>query len=444
MQTKLAAVLVREVAGNRPVPVTVICRELGISRQTYYKLRRRFAEDGVDGLMPRSRRPHHSPRQLSAAEEGAVVAAFKWLQDEGWDYGAISIHARLTAQAVTGLGDSEPDQLDSEPTVVALNRVASLRTIHRVLHRRGLAPPEPNKRTRASGRRFEFPASNDCWQIDAFEHRLATGEVVVVFELLDDHSRLLLANLAWPSEDGAGAWTVVAAGIAVFGPPRMFLSDNSLAFSGARRGRQVQFETNLCALGIKPITSRPYHPRTCGKNERHHQTSQRWLRRRPAAETLEQLQTQLDTYLEAYNTKRPHQGIGMATPAARYHSGQRNRPDTSEPRHQRQRQRQRDGVHDLHRPHRQRPRPNPPRRHRHRTRQPMDRLQSHRIPHQQPRPGLPPRRPRPRTHHRPHPQLPTHRTTPRRTPPHPTHRYDQLTQRVTDVLTRNCQRCPYA
>lgn len=325
MQTKLAAVLVREVAGDRPLPVTVICRELGISRQTYYKLRRRFAEDGVDGLMARSRRPHHSPRQLSAAEEDAVVAAFKWLQEEGWDFGAISIQARLRAQAVTGLGGDVPD----EPGT--LDRVPSLRTIHRVLHRRGLAPPEPNKRTRASGRRFEFPASNDCWQIDAFEHRLATGVVVVVFELLDDHSRLLLANLAWPSEDGAGAWTVVAAGIAAFGPPRMFLSDNSLAFSGARRGRQVQFETNLRALGIKPITSRPYHPRTCGKNERHHQTSQRWLRRRPVAETLEQLQTQLDTYREAYNTKRPHQGIGMATPAARYETGQRNRPDTGDP-----------------------------------------------------------------------------------------------------------------
>jgi transposase InsO family protein len=334
MQTKLAAVLVREAGGDRPLPVTVICRELGISRQTYYKLRRRFAEDGVDGLMARSRRPHHSPRQLSAAEEDAVVAAFKWLEEDGWDYGAISIQARLKAQAVTGLGDSQPDELpDSEPDsepVVALDRVPSLRTIHRVLHRRGLAPPQPNKRTRSSGRRFEFPASNDCWQIDAFEHHLATGAVVVVFELLDDHSRLLLANLAWPSEDGTGAWTVVASAIAVFGPPRMFLSDNSLAFSGARRGRQVQFETNLRALGIKPITSRPYHPRTCGKNERHHQTSQRWLRRRPVAETLEQLQTQLDTYLEAYNTKRPHQGIGMATPAARYKTGQRNRPDTGD------------------------------------------------------------------------------------------------------------------
>jgi transposase InsO family protein len=326
MQTKLAAVLVREAAGDRPLPVAVICRELGISRQTYYEYRRRFAAEGVDGLVPRSRRPHHSPRRLSAVQEDAVVAAFKWLQDEGWDCGAISIQARLTAQAVSAAQESGP-------AVAAVGRVPSLRTIHRVLHRRGLVSPEPSKRTRASGRRFEFPASNDCWQIDAFEHRLLTGKVVVVFELLDDHSRLLIANLAWPSEDGAGAWTVVATGIATFGRPRMVLSDNSLAFSGARRGRQVQFETNLRSLGIKPITSRPYHPKTCGKNERHHQTCQRWLRHRPLAQTVEQLQVQLQTYRQAYNTQRPHQGIGMATPAARHHAGHREQPEPDNAQH---------------------------------------------------------------------------------------------------------------
>jgi transposase InsO family protein len=319
MQTKLAAVLVREAAGERSLPVTAICLELGISRQTYYEYRRRFQAEGVDGLMPRSRRPHHSPRQLSPAAEDAIVEAFKWLQDEGWDCGAISIQARLTALA-----------LAADPCQVL--EVASLRTIHRVLHRRGVVAAAPEKRTRASYRRFEFPASNDCWQIDAFEQTLAGGEVVVVFEVLDDHSRLLIANLAWPSEDGAGAGPVVAAGIAVFGRPRLLLSDNSLAFSGARRGRQVQFEANLRALTIKPITSRPYHPRTCGKNERHHQTCRRWLSRRPAAATIEELQTQLDTYRDAYNTKRPHQGIAMSTPAARHHAGRRLLPpDNAEP-----------------------------------------------------------------------------------------------------------------
>jgi transposase InsO family protein len=315
MQTKLAAVLAREVVqGRGTVPVTVICAQLGISRQTYYVYRRRFQAEGVAGLMPRSRRPHSSPRRLGVGVEDAVVAAHKHLEEHGWDCGAISIHARLLAGAG---GEAVP----------------SLRSIHRILHRRGLVPPAPQKRTRASYRRFEFPASDDCWQIDAFEHALADGGTVVVFEVLDDHSRFLVANLAWPGEDGAGAWTAVSTAIAAYGRPRMLLSDNSLAFSGARRQRQVQFETNLRALGIKPITSRPYRPTTCGKNERHHQTCQRWLRRQPPAATIAALQTQLETYRAAYNQHRPHQGIGMTTPTARHEAGRRQpHPDAGDAR----------------------------------------------------------------------------------------------------------------
>lgn len=310
MQTKLAAVLVREGAcGSRPVPVAVICRELGISRQTYYVYRRRFAAEGVDGLVPRSRRPHRSPTRLSGEVEDAVVVAYKRLDEDGWDCGAISVRCWLLAHPA------------ADPAAVLA--VPSLRSIHRILRRRGLIAPAPSKRTRASYRRFEYPASNDCWQIDAFEYTLADGSTVVVFEVLDDHSRFMLANLAWPSEDGAGAWVAVSTAIAGYARPRMLLSDNSLAFSGARRRKRVQFEINLRALGIKPITSRPHRPTTCGKNERAHQTCQRWLRRQPRAASLEQLQTQLDSYRNHYNEQRPHQGIGLNTPAARYRSGHR-------------------------------------------------------------------------------------------------------------------------
>jgi transposase InsO family protein len=315
MQTRLAAVLVREAAGGRSVPVSVICRELGISRQSYYVYRRRFAAEGVAGLSARSRRPHSSPGRISAEVEDGVVAVCKQLDEQGWDCGAISIRVRLLADAAAGAGG------DGQAWPVP-----SLRSIHRILHRRGLIAAQPHKRTRDSYRRFEFPASNDCWQIDAFEHTLTDGSKVVVFEVLDDHSRFLLANLAWLSEDGAGAWAAVSTAIGRHRRPRMLLSDNSLAFSGARRSRRVQFEANLRVLGVKPITSRPYRPTTCGKNERAHQTCRRWLRRRPSAQTIDELQAQLDTYRDGYNTRRPHQGIGLSTPAARYHAGHRELP----------------------------------------------------------------------------------------------------------------------
>jgi len=307
MQTKLAAVLARESAGE-VVSVVQVCANLGISRDTYYRYRRRFAADGVDGLIARSRRPHHSPRRLSGDIQDAIVAARKVLAEEGWDNGAISIRARLLRDGV--------------------DPVPCTRTIHRLLLGLGLVSPTPGKRPRSSYQRFEFPATDDCWQIDAFEHTLSGGQVVVVFELLDDHSRYQVANLAWPSENGAGAWTCVATAISRYGQPRMLLSDNGLAFSGARRHRRVSFEHNLHALGIKAITSRPYHPQTCGKNERGHQTIQRWLAAHHTAATMPELQAQLDTYRTAYN-QRPHQGIGGDTPTRRRNTGTRPMPDTN-------------------------------------------------------------------------------------------------------------------
>ena len=46
------------------VPVAVLCREAGISRETFYVWRLRWAAGGPAGLAPRSRRPLSSPGQL--------------------------------------------------------------------------------------------------------------------------------------------------------------------------------------------------------------------------------------------------------------------------------------------------------------------------------------------------------------------------------------------
>src|SRR3712207_5340880 len=86
-----------------------------------------------------------------------------------------------------------------------------------------------------------------------------------------------------------------------------------ISFTGRRIGQVVLVETNLIALGIKPIYSKPRHPETCGKNERGHQTTQRWLAHQPPADTLRHLQQQLDRYRELFNN-RPHQALDGATP----------------------------------------------------------------------------------------------------------------------------------
>jgi transposase-like protein len=305
METKYAAMFASVERGRESV--TGVCARLGISRQTYYKYRRRLAVEGMEGLHPRSRRPESTPTMTPQAMVELICCTRALLENEGWDNGALSIRNRLLRDGV--------------------DQVPAWRTIHRVLVREQLVKPQPAKRPRSSRRRFEFPAPDDLWQIDAFEHALADGTVVVVFEIKDDCSRTQIANLAWPREDADGAWLCLSRGIEQWGKPLLVLSDNSLAFNGRAHGMVVTVEKNLRALGIKPITCRPGHPQTCGKNERGHSTLQKWLRAQPPAVTVAELQSRIDCYQTAYNN-RPHQALDSnQTPLERRIAARRARSE---------------------------------------------------------------------------------------------------------------------
>ena len=84
-------------------------------------------------------------------------------------------------------------------------------------------------------------------------------------------------------------------------------------FAGGRGGRNG-FETELARLHITQKNSRPNHPTTCGKVERFHQTLKQWLRARPAANTINELQALLDTFVERYNHHRPHRSLPHRPP----------------------------------------------------------------------------------------------------------------------------------
>jgi transposase InsO family protein len=293
MQTKLAAALAQFSQGDR-LDVRATCRELGISPPTFYKYAGRFEQLGWEGLFEESRRPRHSPNQTGTAVEELIVRWRKELADDGWDNGAQSIYWRMKAA-----GQDPP----------------TARTIHRVLVRRGLVVPAPAKRPRSSYRRFGFARTNDCWQIDATQCTLADGSIAVVFHLIDDCSRKVLNSVAASTETGEAACRCVSEAISEFGVPAMFLSDNGAAFSAKVRGGEGELERILRALGVNAVTSSPYHPQTCGKVERHHQTFAKWLDAQPAPPaTVTELGTFADTFDGLYNSERPHSAHEGATP----------------------------------------------------------------------------------------------------------------------------------
>jgi putative transposase len=198
---------------------------------------------------------------------------------------------------------------------LGMTPVPSTASLARIFRDQGVARIEPKKKPRASFRRFVYPAPNACWQLDGTEYVLTGGRKCVIFQLIDDHARLAVAShVAW-GETSEAAIAVVKKGIAAHGVPQRLLSDNGAALNPSRRGVLGQLVAYVTSLGVEPITGKPYKPTTQGKNERFHQTLFRWLDKQPLAETLEQLQEQVDAFDVIYNTQRPHQGLpGRITP----------------------------------------------------------------------------------------------------------------------------------
>ena len=133
--------------------------------------------------------------------------------------------------------------------------------------------------------------------------------------MIDDHSRLLVASRAFATTKAADVVETFHLGASELGLPASMLTDNGAIFTAESRNGACAIELELQALGIDYKHSRPYHPQTCGKVERFHQTLKKWLAKQRRAATVAGLQAQLDRFRRYYNTVRPHRAIARRTPA---------------------------------------------------------------------------------------------------------------------------------
>jgi hypothetical protein len=160
---------------------------------------------------------------------------------------------------------------------------------------------------------------NERWQGDINHWPLADGTSAEILNLIDDHSRLALLSKARITTTGPDVLASFRVAFRRYGIPASVLTDNGAVFTGTpRRGGRVALEIELDLLGVRMHHSRPYHPQTCGKVERFHQTQKKWLHAQPAAATLTDLQRQLDRFRRYYNTVRPHRAIDRRTPHSAY------------------------------------------------------------------------------------------------------------------------------
>jgi transposase InsO family protein len=284
-----------------------VARDYKISRYWVQQLVKRYETEGEAAFQPRSRRPHTNPHAIGLDLEDRIVRLRKELSKKGLDAGAETIRAHLESSGVP--------------------RLPSASTIWRVLTRRGFVTPQPKKRPRGAGKRFCAEMPNERWQADITHWQLADGAGVEILNIIDDHSRLDLLSQARPTTTGTDVLTSFRAAFRRHGIPASVLTDNGAVFTGTPRGGgRVALEIELDLLGVRVRHSRPYHPQTCGKVERFHQTQKKWLAAQPAPATLADLQRQLDRFRRYYNTIRPHRAVGRRTPEHAYLARPKARP----------------------------------------------------------------------------------------------------------------------
>jgi transposase InsO family protein len=295
-----------------------VAREYGVSQGWISRLVARYRLEGEAAFQPRSRRPHTSPTRLPQSTIDLIVELRQTLAGKGLDHGPHTIAWHL---------------LHHHGLTVSVN------SIHRHLHVAGLITAQPQKRPKASYIRFAAEQPNERWQADFTHWWLAEGTHVEILCWLDDHARYALSVTAHRRVTGPIVLDTFREAIDTHGIPASTLTDNGMVFttrlSGGKGGRNA-FENELRRLGITQINSTPGHPTTCGKIERFHQTLKKWLTRQPCATTIAELQTQLDSFIDEYNHRRPHRSLPhQATPATAYTTRPKADPATRTDTHNR-------------------------------------------------------------------------------------------------------------
>lgn len=283
-----------------------LCRRFGISPTIGYKWLGLYRTEGVAGLSDRSRRPLSSPGQ-SPEELEAQVTAVR-LEHPAW--GGRKIRRVLQDQG-----------LAAPP---------SASTITQILRRRGLLDG-PGADERRDWVRFEHAEPNDLWQMDFkgwFD--LAAGRCHPL-TVLDDHSRYALEIGACGEERGETVKARLETVFRRYGLPWRMLADNGPPWGTAGHGEHSRLGVWLMDLDIGLAHGRPYHPQTQGKDERFHRTLKAEVLDGKAFKTLADAQAAFDAWRPVYNTIRPHEGIGLQTPAQRYRMSPRSLPETIAP-----------------------------------------------------------------------------------------------------------------
>ena len=199
-------------------------------------------------------------------------------------------------------------------------RIPARSTVHAVLDRHGLVKRGRKRRPRAQGTPLSAgSAPNDLWSVDfKGEFRLADRRYCYPLTVSDHASRFVLVCEALESVKEAGVIPAFERLFAERGLPAAIRSDNGAPFASPNGLYGLsRLSVWWLRLGIAVERIKPGRPQQNGRYERLHLTLKKEAIH-PACANILQQQARFETFVDEFNTERPHEALDMKTPAEVY------------------------------------------------------------------------------------------------------------------------------
>ncbi|HEV3403822.1 MAG TPA: IS481 family transposase [Gaiellaceae bacterium] len=282
----------------------------GVSVRTVSKWRRRYLEEGEQGLADRCSAPASVPSRTDEARV-ALIASLRRLRMTGAEIAeTLAMPASTVSGILTRIGLGKlwrPEPLEP-PNRYEKKRPGEL--VHVDVKKLGRISGGAGHRVTGDRRKqgsSDHSARATGWE---FVHVCVDDATRLVYvEVLDDEKAVT----------AVGFLRRAVAHFAAFGiRVERLMTDNGSAY------RATSHALACKALGIKHLRTRPYRPRTNGKAERFIRTLLGGWAYGAIYRTSHERRAALAGWLDFYNHRRPHRSLGRQAPLERLHALNRN------------------------------------------------------------------------------------------------------------------------
>jgi transposase InsO family protein len=289
--------------------VAAACDAAGVSRATGHKWVKRYLDEGVDGLLDRSSRPHHTPHALHADRVRKVLNARRRDKTGPHQLAAklglprSTVYAVLRRHGVSRLTDL--DRPTAKPIRYVRERPGEL--VHVDVKKFGSIPAGGGWRGNPSGhhtlqtRRNRAAANRKGRASYEFVHSMVDDCTRVAYsEILDDEKGVTCAGFV----ERAITWFATL-GVRV----EEVMTDEAKNYTLSRA-----FQQTLASAGARHYRTGPYRPQLNGKVERFHLTLKwEWAYKR-LYKSNQARRLAYPKFINNYNQRRPHTALGGLSP----------------------------------------------------------------------------------------------------------------------------------